>query len=349
MSIIEPLPIPDPKILPPQVVTVVGWLIASAMVVATGTRLGTKLSLKRLLSVDDYLIITATLIGLGQMGATYVQARLAGEGYPADEQLRGFQKAYYSSQLLFILTICLAKISALCSLFQITPVREHKAPIIAFGSVVVLMMLSFEFATAFQCASPRWAILSSKCFNQTPFWQAFGAFDIAIDAFIVAFPIYIVSTLQMGLKFKFVVAGVFVTRIAAIAASICRIVYLTRSGGNLQFDIYSFWIYILNTEIEQGLSVITACVPFLKPFFESLETGMLAPSHGLTTIGGGSGSGSGNRSKKSQLSNNSYKLRSNIEHGINVSRRISTHSEDHEGLIKEETTTWVQPVPHRQA
>jgi hypothetical protein len=56
-------------------------------------------------------------------------------------------------------------------------------------------------------------ILVDKFFK-TPFWQAWGALDIATDTFAVIFPIYIVSTLQMGMKFKVVVAGVFVTRVA---------------------------------------------------------------------------------------------------------------------------------------
>lgn len=132
-------------------------------------------------------------------------------------------------------------------------------------------------------------------------------------------------------------------KFSAIAAAICRLVYLTRADGEITMDSFAFWAYILNTEIEQGLSIITACVPFLKPFFESLETGMLAPSHGLATVVSGS-AGSGNRSKKSQLSNGSYRLRSNPDHVINVSRRISTHS-DECGLVKEGASTWIEPVP----
>lgn len=52
---------PDPYISPPQVVIVVGWLVTASMIVATCTRLATKISLKRLLSVDDHLIVIATV------------------------------------------------------------------------------------------------------------------------------------------------------------------------------------------------------------------------------------------------------------------------------------------------
>ncbi|KAF2251732.1 hypothetical protein BU26DRAFT_548538 [Trematosphaeria pertusa] len=348
MDAVELPPTPDPYVSPPQVVIVVGWLLVSAFVVATGVRLGTKVSMKRLLGVDDGLIVLAMVLGIGQMVATFVQARLAKVEMPTGEDWISFQQAFYASQLLFVPTICIAKLSVLHSLHQITPVREHKAPIIAFAVIVSVILLAFEFATGFQCGTSS-TILSSKCFDQTAFWEAFGALDIVTDAFIVIFPIYIVSTLQMGLKFKMVVAGVFVTRIAAIAASTSRLVYLSRSRATVLFSPYPFWIFTVCTCIESGLSIITACIPFLKPFFESLETGMLAPSHGLASTFGTTAGGSGNRSKKSQNSNNSFKLSNRggegLNVGISVSRRISTHSEDRAGLIKEGGEAWVHQVP----
>ena len=75
-------------------------------------------------------------------------------------------KSFYSSQLLFIPTICIAKLSVLYSLHQITPVPEHKSPIIYFGAVVGLMLLGFEFSAAFQCSDVHWNILSGQCFDQ---------------------------------------------------------------------------------------------------------------------------------------------------------------------------------------
>lgn len=59
MDAVELPPTPDPYVSPPQVVIVVGWLLVSAFVVATGVRLGTKVSMKRLLGVDDGLIVLA--------------------------------------------------------------------------------------------------------------------------------------------------------------------------------------------------------------------------------------------------------------------------------------------------
>lgn len=61
MDATELPPTPNPDVSPPQVVVVVGWLMTATAVVATGTRIGTKISLKRLLDVDDYLCIIATV------------------------------------------------------------------------------------------------------------------------------------------------------------------------------------------------------------------------------------------------------------------------------------------------
>ena len=37
----------------------------------------------------------------------------------------------------------------------------------------------------------------------------------------------------------------------------------------------NLWVVVLCTQVEQNLSLITACVPYHKPFFKSVESGML--------------------------------------------------------------------------
>lgn len=38
---------------------------------------------------------------------------------------------------------------------------------------------------------------------------------------------------------------------------------------------FNRWPLVVATQAVQALSIITACVPYLKPFFESLESGMI--------------------------------------------------------------------------
>ena len=68
-----------------------------------------------------------------------------------------------------------------------------------------------------------------------------------------------------------------------MAATVTLIYYThTRISGskNLTFDL---WQVVLWTEIVQALSLITACIPYLKPFLEALETGMIRADGGATT------------------------------------------------------------------
>lgn len=69
---------------------------------------------------------------------------------------------------------------------------------------------------------------------------------------------------------------------------------------DLPFDL---WTLVLVTQVVQAFSIITACVPYLKPFLEALETGMIRADGGTTTRKGlgsnyASNSNSNNRSAK---------------------------------------------------
>jgi hypothetical protein len=59
-----------------------------------------------------------------------------------------------------------------------------------------------------------------------------------------------------------------------IAASIVQVFYIRK----LVFDekyLNNVWQVVLSTEIVQTTSIMTACIPFLKPFLMSLESGFL--------------------------------------------------------------------------
>ena len=58
-----------------------------------------------------------------------------------------------------------------------------------------------------------------------------------------------------------------------IAATATQLSYLHRAfRPNFTFDSYP---YITCTQVVQAVSVATACIPYLQPFLESLNTGLL--------------------------------------------------------------------------
>lgn len=61
---------------------------------------------------------------------------------------------------------------------------------------------------------------------------------------------------------------------SVVAVTIIHLKWLkiVSGGHDSTFDL---WLPTLAVQVIQNLSIITACIPYLKPFLESLETGML--------------------------------------------------------------------------
>ena len=59
-----------------------------------------------------------------------------------------------------------------------------------------------------------------------------------------------------------------------IAAAIAQLLYLHRASGSEDFT-YRVWPAVLCNQLVQNLGIITACIPYIKPFLESLESGMI--------------------------------------------------------------------------
>lgn len=57
-------------------------------------------------------------------------------------------------------------------------------------------------------------------------------------------------------------------------ATVAQLFYLNHTY-NSRNPTLDFWSTAVCTQVVQNLSIITACVPYLKPFFESLESGMI--------------------------------------------------------------------------
>lgn len=66
----------------------------------------------------------------------------------------------------------------------------------------------------------------------------------------------------------------WLTACSVIVSTIIDITYLRQelSARDTTFDA---WAAVLCADITQNISIITACVPYLKPFFTSLQSGMI--------------------------------------------------------------------------
>lgn len=109
-----------------------------------------------------------------------------------------------------------------------------------------------------------------------------------------------------------------------IAATIVRLVYLYQRS-NPRDSTLTNWTIVLCAQAIQNLSIITACVPYLKPFLESLESGMIRSDnvrrHGDTTT---SESGGDDSHKLSSLFPKKKKSEPTLTDGVSTLRSTTS-------------------------
>ncbi|KAK8901452.1 hypothetical protein QC760_009891 [Botrytis cinerea] len=196
-------------------------------------------------------------------------------------ELENYQKYAYASQLVYIPTLCFAKLSTLFYLRALTPDSNYAIFNRLTEICVILWALSAEFSILFQCNMPNpWAVLSTgKCFNIGAFWKATGVLDIATDCGIILLPIFLVWGLQMQLRRKVLVFIAFGTRMFILPLSIVRLVVISSSGSpTLSNQTLVSYRNYLWTSVQLNSAIFFACLSFLKPFMESMSSGGLAAS-----------------------------------------------------------------------
>ncbi|GKZ30158.1 hypothetical protein AbraIFM66950_008017 [Aspergillus brasiliensis] len=124
------------------------------------------------------------------------------------------------------------------------------------------------------------------------FWVAIAPIDITTELVICILPIYIVKPVQVVFGKKVTVVVAFFIRIFVIISTIVRLIFMRHSHLYPSTDMNdATFATIITTECVLCVSVMTACIPCLKPFLDAFDSGMLSVSLNKR-IGGGSNSNS---------------------------------------------------------
>lgn len=222
----------------------------------------------------------------------------------------GVSEAAYTSQILYVISLCLAKMALLHFLVYLA--RNNARRMLVRG-VMIFNCTSAMVAilcVAFQCPLPHpWEILLDKCFDQVS-WNLFEPehwADILAAGLLDSLRVYgyrsrccyysvvnlpIVrsscgakpkisyhrcicckSIVKLPTKIECFVNTDDKSRMIPII--IVRLVFLSAFSNSTDhpFDDFST---VLTTIIHINFSIIVSCVPFLKPVMDSLQTGVLA-------------------------------------------------------------------------
>lgn len=124
-----------------------------------------------------------------------------------------FNKYNYTYQILFIITIVLAKMSLLLFITRLTP----NVATIRAGRIILCLIATWGVATvfgfAFQCSLPQpWNNISGVCRNQSALYYAAAVIDIITDIALTILPVVILWGVQIQRRKRAIVMLVFIAR-----------------------------------------------------------------------------------------------------------------------------------------
>ncbi|TGO31523.1 hypothetical protein BHYA_0586g00020 [Botrytis hyacinthi] len=163
----------------------------------------------------------------------------------------GLLKAGYAANLLFIASLCFVKLSIASFIDDLTPITRERQAARAIGP---------------------WDRINGSCINQKAFGNYYAAVNILTDFSLILMVVAIATHIQTSRLRRFAIMVIFGIRICVIAATGVQIYYLNKPSKDLAFDP---WPEAIITQIVLCLSILTACLPYLKPFLSSLESGMI--------------------------------------------------------------------------
>jgi hypothetical protein len=180
-------------------------------------------------------------------------------------------KGYYASELLYISAMCFAKLSILVLFYNVVALMPHRFVVLGFGIFIFAWSAASAIATAFQCSMPQpWEMLTLRCFDTRTFWVVYCVIDITTEIAIITLSIDLVAHLKVRLSRKIAVVACFVPRLLVIFSAIVRAFYFYQISPHAD-PVYDLWISTVCTQVHVCASICTACIPYMVPFFKSLQ------------------------------------------------------------------------------
>ncbi|KAF2635596.1 hypothetical protein P280DRAFT_191612 [Massarina eburnea CBS 473.64] len=256
-------------------VTVTTWVTLVLLVVVFLLREVIKYTVKRKLEIDDLLTVIATIFAIGLSITTLILASDGlGDVVPLTvRRANDIMKAYYASNFLYIATLGFAKLALVDFFYKIHKVQQtHRRLIFWFGIFIFAWTFACLVAVAFQCGLPHpWEVLTLHCYDSGTFWIVYCITDMTIDVSIIMLSVNLVFYLNVKTSKKIAVVACFTPRIFVIGASLTRLVYLYPITPHTS-PAFNLWLPVICTQVQVSLSIVTACIPYMRPFFDGTES-----------------------------------------------------------------------------
>ncbi|KAK6827411.1 hypothetical protein PG987_010752 [Apiospora arundinis] len=186
------------------------------------------------------------------------------------------QTTEYASTVLLILALAIVKWSILVFIERLS--RNIVAPRIrrSVSAFVGVWFATATISSLFQCAVPKpWDYINGhQCLNRQAWWAYVSIVNMLTEICIATLYLLVIYKVQISRSKKIVVLSLFLTRLLVVAAAIAQLVMFFRAYPSPDLT-QSLKIPIILNQTTLSVSVVTACVPYLKPFMENLDAGFV--------------------------------------------------------------------------
>ncbi|KAI1274446.1 hypothetical protein F5Y07DRAFT_214129 [Xylaria sp. FL0933] len=254
------------------------WFLFIVAVLSVGARLGTKYYMTRKLAWDDWILLAAQSAYLAQCVSISLGVS-QGLGEPisslSQEAIEKLLQAEYASFVFQLSALALIKWSISISIQQLSPSATHQRLDWVLRLAVGVWVLSAVLTSLFQCAFPApWDYIhGSHCINRRAWWAYVAVGNIGTEFFIVALYCLIIGSLRMSLLRRSMVLLIFSTRLIIIGIALAQLAVFLDVFPSLDLT-KDLWLPTILNQAILSASVVTACGPYLRPFMESLESGI---------------------------------------------------------------------------
>ncbi|RAL02664.1 putative integral membrane protein (Pth11) [Aspergillus ibericus CBS 121593] len=275
MGWVHNLTVPDPHSHVPRVIAVcLTFSITACLAVAM--RLYIRIDMKRSAWVDDFASLWSAVLAMAYGGVAVAQTRWGlglDSAYFPDENVVMFSKIQYAGGPIYTLALLGFKVSLLSSYLRIGGfVSVYRAIIIVAIVAVVCNQLIFTFLLCFACdpVSRQWDMtIEGSCIDTVASYYALAGTSLGFDIIIIALPLPVLWTLQLRLRQKIVLVGVFALGFFITIIQIIRIFTIKNLKTYTDSQPIVLW-----SDVEISLGVIITCIPTYGPFFHAFASSL---------------------------------------------------------------------------
>ncbi|KAL7660631.1 hypothetical protein ACMYSQ_000082 [Aspergillus niger] len=171
--------------------------------------------------VSSVALLLSTLIASIASGAAVSVAATHGLGQASpltDVQVVVMQKALYSMEVLYVLTLGLGKLSVMVLFYSLLSSTGQSKSVLAATGLLLIWVVVMVIVVCLQCHPPEvWNIVGGTCLDLSGIWIAFGVMNVLVEIMIIAVPSFIIFRLKLSLKRRLVVISCFGIRILYVA------------------------------------------------------------------------------------------------------------------------------------